>query len=345
VTNRSAGQSKETNIKNIISEPFTKSLQDFSAFNSDIQQKYRSIGLLDDFSNIVNNMIRSLQEVQTKGEEMVNKIRTQEDKLDNIMKQISDKEEHIKKVNSQMQQIEDINLRIEKEVNSTEAKKRTVQNEITNLEEKQESLKQELKGFSQTIKTRKIEEEREIKKFKTLTETKSQGIQRLKNELSVYETKIAEASKVLNNIEKKQVEKETITEADTSFLRSELFFPILLMSLLFNLVIGGQALSVFSPLAASFIEKSDEDFSNLDPIFELTKMIGQKLLSGKQIDIFRNERGERKTKPTLRKKSGKTPIDEVESDPIQTLYNLSKKKRKSFKKFYKNRESINARDK
>ena len=79
--------------------------------DTDIQQKYRSIGLLDDFSNIVNNMIRSLQEVQTKGEEMVNKIRTQEDKLDNIMKQISDKEEHIKKVNSQMQQIEDIKLR------------------------------------------------------------------------------------------------------------------------------------------------------------------------------------------------------------------------------------------
>ena len=140
------------------------------------------------------------------------------------------------------------------------------------------------------------------------------------------------------------MEKETITETDTSFMRSELFYPILLMSLLFNMVIGGQAFNVFSPLAASFIEKSDEDFSNLDPIFELTNMIGQKLLSGKQIDIFRNERGERNTTPTLRKKSGKTPIDEVESDPIQTLYNLSKKKRKKFKKFFKNRESLNARD-
>ena len=164
------------NVEN--SENLSKSLEEVKNFNNDIQQKYRSLGLLDDFSIIVNNMIKSLQEVQTRGEEMVKKIRTQEAKLEKITKQISDKEEHIRKVNSQMKQIKDINLRIEKEVNNTEVKKQNVQKEIRKLEEKQESLKSQLTTYSQAMKNRKIEEEREMKKFKALTETKSQGIER-----------------------------------------------------------------------------------------------------------------------------------------------------------------------
>jgi len=335
---------EEDSKKKPISEPFTKSLHEFAAFNNDIQQKYRSIGLLDDFSNIVNNMIRSLQEVQAKGEDMVNKIRTQEAKLDRIMKEISDKEEHIKKVNDQMVQIENINLRIEKEVNNTEAKKKSVQNEIQKLEEKQDLLKQKLTSYSQTIKERKLKEEREIKKFKTITESKSQSIERLKKELVKFETKIAEKTKLLSDLEKTQVEKVSTPETETSFLRSEFFYPILLMSLLFNLVIGGQALNMFSPFSEDLLEKNDENFSDLDPIFQLTKMIGQKVLSTKHSELFKKERGERKTEKILEKKTGKTTINEVQEDPIQTLYNLTKKKRKSYKKRFQMRESQNVRD-
>ena len=116
------------------------------------------------------------------------------------------------------------------------------------------------------------------------------------------------------------------------------------MSLLFNLVIGGQALNMFSPFSEDFVEKNDVNLSNLDPIFELTKMIGQKVLSGKQSELFKNERGERKTGKQLEKKTGKTSINDVEVDPLQTLYNLTKKKRKSYKKRYQMRESLNARD-
>jgi len=265
-----------------ISEPFTKSLHDFAVFNNDMQQKYRSIGLLDDFSNIVNNMIKSLQEVQTKGEGMVKKIRTQESKLEKVMKEIKDKEDHIKKVSAQMQQIEEINKRIEAEVNSTEEKKKNVQNEITRLEEKQGSLKQELKSYSKTIQERKVEEEREMKQFKSIRETKAQNIERMKSELSGYETKIADATKALSEIEEKQEEKVTSIEVGGSVLRSEIFYPILLLSLLFNLVIGGQILNIFSPLSGSFMEKSDEEPFNLDPIFALTKAIGQQVLAGKK---------------------------------------------------------------
>ena len=107
---------------------------------------------------------------------------------------------------------------------------------------------------------------------------------------------------------------------------------------------GGQVISLFSPLFTDFIQKNDEDFSNLDSLFELTRVIGQKVLSGKQTDIFQNERGERRSEDMNEKQSENAVIDQMEADPIQTLYNLAKKKRKSYKKFYKLREQLNARD-
>ena len=117
-----------------------------------------------------------------------------------------------------------------------------------------------------------------------------------------------------------------------------------MVSLLLNLVMGGQVFSLFSPLLTDFIKKSDEDFSNLDSLFELSRIIGEKVLLGRQRDIFQNERGERKSEDRIEKKSENVIIDKIEADPIQTLYNLAKKKRKSFKKFYQLRERINARD-
>ena len=45
-------------------EPFEETLLQLEKFNENMKQKYRSIGIMDDFSHIVNNMIGSLQEVQ-----------------------------------------------------------------------------------------------------------------------------------------------------------------------------------------------------------------------------------------------------------------------------------------
>ena len=48
-------------------EPFEETLLQLEKFNENMKQKYRSIGIMDDFSHIVNNMIGSLQEVQVGG--------------------------------------------------------------------------------------------------------------------------------------------------------------------------------------------------------------------------------------------------------------------------------------
>ena len=47
-------------------EPFEETLLQLEKFNENMKQKYRSIGIMDDFSHIVNNMIGSLQEVQVR---------------------------------------------------------------------------------------------------------------------------------------------------------------------------------------------------------------------------------------------------------------------------------------
>ena len=46
------------------SEPFSETLLQLERMSANMEQKYRSIGIMDDFSNIVTNMIGSLQEVQ-----------------------------------------------------------------------------------------------------------------------------------------------------------------------------------------------------------------------------------------------------------------------------------------
>ena len=48
----------------IQSEPFQDTLEQLERLNSNMRHKYRSMGMIDDFSNIVTNMISSLQEVQ-----------------------------------------------------------------------------------------------------------------------------------------------------------------------------------------------------------------------------------------------------------------------------------------
>merc|ERR1712241_93752 len=73
-------------------EPFQETLQQLARLNKNMKRKYRSIGIMDDFSGIVTNMIGSLQEVQSKGEAMVKKIKTQEEKLSNVVKEIESKE-------------------------------------------------------------------------------------------------------------------------------------------------------------------------------------------------------------------------------------------------------------
>ena len=97
-------------------QPFEDTMLQLERLNQDLRQKYRSVGMMDDFSNIVSNMIGSLQEVQSKGESMVNKINTQESRLEEVITDIEQKEKYIQRVHFEMNQIDEINERIRSEL-------------------------------------------------------------------------------------------------------------------------------------------------------------------------------------------------------------------------------------
>ena len=97
-------------------QPFEDTMLQLERLNRDLRQKYRSVGLMDDFSNIVSNMIGSLQEVQTKGESMVDKINKQESRLEQVITDIEEKEKYIQRVHFEMNQIDEINERIRSEL-------------------------------------------------------------------------------------------------------------------------------------------------------------------------------------------------------------------------------------
>ena len=97
-------------------QPFEDTMLQLEQLNNDLRQKYRSVGMMDDFSNIVSNMIVSLQEVQTKGEGMVNKINKQESRLEQVITDIEQKEKYIQRVHFEMNQIDEINERIKAEL-------------------------------------------------------------------------------------------------------------------------------------------------------------------------------------------------------------------------------------
>ena len=97
-------------------QPFEDTMLQLERLNNDLRQKYRSVGMMDDFSNIVSNMIVSLQEVQTKGEGMVNKINKQESRLEQVITDIEQKEKYIQRVHFEMNQIDEINERIKAEL-------------------------------------------------------------------------------------------------------------------------------------------------------------------------------------------------------------------------------------
>ena len=136
-------------------EPFQDTLIQLERFNSDIRSKYRSIGMMDEFNGIVTNMIGSLQEVQTKGEDMVTKIKTQEEKLAKVIKDIEQKEEYIKQVQFEMNQINEINKRIKSELERTKEEKLVAQRELNSVWEKQRVVLDEIRKQSAVIEEKK----------------------------------------------------------------------------------------------------------------------------------------------------------------------------------------------
>ena len=134
--------------------------------------------------------------------------------------------------------------------------------------------------------------------------------------------------------------------SDPSILRSQVFSPLLALSLLLNLVlggkvlggqgVGGQVLDLLGPLsplitrALEMTEKKEE--KDEEPLLQLTNMLSSKLLSGEEGLLWRRQEKE----------------NEIEEDPIKVLKKVKKDRDDRFgrKKDYRRRQRVQSfRDK
>jgi len=229
-------------------QPFEDTMLQLERLNQDLRQKYRSVGMMDDFSNIVSNMIGSLQEVQSKGESMVSKINKQESRLEEVITDIEQKEKYIQRVHFEMNQIDEINERIRSELERTQIEKEEAERELKMILEKKKQAELEMAKQSHVIRQREIEEERKISKFRTLANEKEKTIEKLRDELERYEGQIRDASQSLSQLEKS----EEPNEALSLFAREEVLYPSLLLSLIVNLLTGGFLVKLLLPPQIDF---------------------------------------------------------------------------------------------
>ena len=107
---------------------------------------------------------------------MVQKIKTQENKLANVIRDIEMKEDYVKQVQFEMKQIDEINLRIKNELEKTKQEKADAENHLKTTIAEQEAVLVEINKQKSLIAREQQKEEKELKKFRTIAESKEKVI-------------------------------------------------------------------------------------------------------------------------------------------------------------------------
>ncbi|XP_023326483.1 spindle assembly abnormal protein 6 homolog isoform X2 [Eurytemora carolleeae] len=239
------------------------SIQDFAQINANLKEKYKAVGQASDLSSMVREMVNSLSGVQERGESMMKNILVHQKRLKYITAEIKQRQKYLTQLNIQ----------------------------ISDLEINKNKTKIEIFNANREIQGRKLENEEEMI--------------RLAEELNSYETRISEARKILSEIEEnsrlKKAELMEIPEskltAEPSQLKSpvpvEILVPGFLISLILNLLMGGQVLNLYSleelaqVAALSIKPNTIEDDDPLEQLAQI-KMEKEKIF-GKKSEYLRRK--------------------------------------------------------
>ena len=107
---------------------------------------------------------------------MVQKIKKQEKKLADVIRDIEKKEEYVMQVQFEMKQIDAINLRIKNELEKTKKEKVDAENHLKSTIAEQEAVLVEINKQKSLIAREQQKEEKELKKFRTIAESKEKVI-------------------------------------------------------------------------------------------------------------------------------------------------------------------------
>ena len=127
-----------------------------------MEQRYRAVGMLDDFSNIVGKMIQSLKEVEAKGQNMVSKINKQKERLDLITREVESKEVQMRNFEEKKIAMDSLVRKAKLDMESMETRKAKLEVELTRLEVKRGKMSREVKSLGEVVDSKREDKEQAL---------------------------------------------------------------------------------------------------------------------------------------------------------------------------------------
>ena len=138
---------------------FSASVNQLDDLNKSLEQRYRAVGMLDDFSNVVGKMIESLKEVEAKGQNMVAKINVQEERLAKITREVKSKEAQMRNFEEKKKAVEGLVQKARGEMEKVEARKSKLEAEVGRLEVKRGKMSREVKSLGEVVDSKREDKE------------------------------------------------------------------------------------------------------------------------------------------------------------------------------------------
>ena len=138
---------------------FSASVTQLDHLSKSLEQRYRAVGMIDDFSKIVGKMIESLKDVEAKGQKMVAKINVQEERLAKITREVESREAQMRNFEEKRKAVEGLVQKARGEMEKVEARKAKLESEVVRLEVKRGKMSREVKSLGEVVDSKREDKE------------------------------------------------------------------------------------------------------------------------------------------------------------------------------------------
>jgi len=195
-------------------------LSALTRMSEELENSYRSVNSVTDFSKVVVGMMDSLKDLELKGDEMVKKISVQESRLSSLGEEIKAKEEYITVVNEKVKESEAVFSDLQDRVKISEERNKIIQDDTDRKGNKIKAQEVRLKRLVKDITT-KVEYvnvvDNKIKEIEDKLDTTTKQLEDVKNEkiglessVKQFEARSKFAQQQIENFNKEMLEKENL---------------------------------------------------------------------------------------------------------------------------------------
>ena len=195
-------------------------LSALTRMSEELENSYRSVNSVTDFSKVVVGMMDSLKDLELKGDEMVKKISVQESRLSSLGEEIKAKEEYITVVNEKVKESEAVFSDLQDRVKISEERNKIIQDDTDRKGNKIKAQEVRLKRLVKDITT-KVEYvnvvDNKIKEIENKLDTTTKQLEDVKNEkiglessVKQFEARSKFAQQQIENFNKEMLEKENL---------------------------------------------------------------------------------------------------------------------------------------